>query len=139
MRRFIGLILTVVLTIAMIPSAYAIEESNVNAASDMKVGAEDGKPENSDAGSKHLIIEQVYGDGGKTDAPISNSFVELYNPTDEAVALNGYTLTCGDKALELTGTIPANGSYLVIGAKSTDSNECLTYDLPEADQNYDWV
>ena len=139
MRRFIGLILTVVLTIAMIPSAYAAEESNVNAASGTEAGAEDGKSENSDADIKHLIIEQVYGDGGKTDAPISNSFVELYNPTDEAVDLNGYTLVCGDKTLELNGSIQANGSYLVIGAKSTDSDEYLTYDLPEADQNCDWV
>lgn len=37
MRRFIGLILTVVLTIAMIPSAYDIEESNINAASGTEV------------------------------------------------------------------------------------------------------
>ncbi len=86
-----------------------------------------------------LLIDQVYGGGGKGDTPISNSFVELYNPNDEAVALTGYTLVNGADALDLTGTIPAKGSYLIVGAAESTSDDYLTYDLPTADQTCSWT
>ncbi len=87
-----------------------------------------------------LLIDQVYGDGGKGETPIANSFIELYNPTDEAVSLDGYTLSYGDKSLDLTGgkSIPAKSSYLIMGASAGTTAEYQTYNLPEADQTCDW-
>ena len=37
------------------------------------------------------------------------------------------------------GSIPANGSYLVVGAAEVTSDEFLAYDLPDADKTCDWV
>ena len=93
----------------------------------------------SESQTEHVIINQVYGGGGKGETPISNSFIELYNPDEQDVDLAGYTLTYGDKVLDLNGTIPAKGAYLVIGAAENTTDELLTYDLPAADQTCDWV
>ena len=90
-----------------------------------------------EAGPAKILIDQVYGGGGKGDTPISNSFVELYNPNQEAVSLAGYTLACGGATLELTGTVPAGGSFLVVGKAEETSDEYLTLDLPAADQTWD--
>lgn len=88
-----------------------------------------------------LIIDQVYGHGGKDETPIANSFVELYNPNNEPVSLAGHTLTYGEKTLTLdeSRSIPANGSYLIVGAAANTSDEFQTYELPEADQTCDWT
>ena len=90
-------------------------------------------------GTSQPIIKQIYGGGGKGETPIGNSFVELYNPTDAEINLSGYTLTDGTTTLTLEGTIPANGSYLIIGAAEITTDELLTYDLPEADMTCDWM
>ncbi|MGN1413905.1 MAG: choice-of-anchor I family protein [Anaerovoracaceae bacterium] len=115
MKRLTSILLVFALILAMIPTAFAAD------------------------GSDHLIIDQVYGGGGKGDTPISNSFIELYNPADSAVDLLGYSLFDGTNTLELSGTIPAKGSYLIVGAAETTTDEFLTYDLPGADQTCDWV
>ena len=88
-----------------------------------------------------LIIDQVYGNGGKDETPIANSFVELYNPNNQSVCLAGYTLTYGEKILALDGSksIPANGSYLIVCAAANTSDNFQTYELPEADQTCDWT
>lgn len=86
-----------------------------------------------------LLIDQVYGGNAKGETPLANNFIELYNPNAEAVDLSGYVLEYGDKTLELTGTVPANGSYLIVGAAEATSDEFLTYDLPDADLICDWV
>lgn len=86
-----------------------------------------------------LIIEQIYGGGGKGETPISNSFVELYSSFDTAINLSGYTLSYGTNTLPLSGTIPANGSYLIVGAAEETTDEFLTYDLPTADLTFDWT
>ena len=85
-----------------------------------------------------LLINQIYGTGENTDTPISRSFVELYNPTDADVNLDGYKLVYDSNELKLKGTVPAGGPYLITGAKKTDG-DTLTYDLPEADQTCEWV
>ena len=41
----------------------------------------------------HLIINQVYGGGANDSTPVSHSFIELYNPTDNAISLEGYSLS----------------------------------------------
>lgn len=86
-----------------------------------------------------LLIEQVYGGGGKGETPISNSFIELYNPDSADKDMSAYSLVYGDKTLALSGTIPANGSYLIVGAPEETTDEFLTYDLPDADMTCDWV
>lgn len=85
------------------------------------------------------IIEQIYGGGGKGDTPILSSFIELYNPSGEDIDLSAYSLKYGDKILTLNGLIPANGSYLVVGAAEATTDEFLTYDLPDADKVCDWT
>ena len=85
------------------------------------------------------IIEHIYGGGNKGETPISNSFIELYNPSDEEIALSDYTIRYEDKTLTLNGAILANGSYLILGAAEATTDEFLTYDLPEADQTCDWT
>lgn len=85
------------------------------------------------------IIEQVYGGGGKGETPISNSFVELYNPSDMEIDLSEYTLSDGTNTLQLKGIVPAKGSYLIVGAAENTTDEFLTYDLPQADLTCDWA
>ncbi|MBP3360044.1 MAG: metallophosphoesterase [Clostridia bacterium] len=70
----------------------------------------------------HVIINQVYGGGDRNDieAPVSHSFVELYNPTDKDIDLSGWSLQYsheGDswQVLELKGIIKAGSSFLVRG------------------------
>ncbi len=94
---------------------------------------------NSEAQTANPMIEQIYGGGGKGETPISNSFIELYNPGNEEIDLSAYSLKYGDKTLPLNGVIPAGGSYLVVGAAEATTDEFLTYDLPDADQICDWV
>ena len=62
----------------------------------------------------HVMVNQVY--GGSDDGYASHSFIELYNPCDTAVDLNGWELQYqsspdgeedGWQELTLTGTIPA--------------------------------
>lgn len=87
----------------------------------------------------HLIINQVYGGNGKGDTPISNSFIELYNPTSADIQLTGYTLSFDEAtSLELPNvTLKAGTSWLIVCNPETTTDELLTYDLPEADQNWD--
>jgi hypothetical protein len=81
-----------------------------------------------------VIILQVAGTGTATDGNISHSFVELYNPGAETVDITGWALYyrsdigvesanfSWDK-LDLSGTIPAKSSYLILGKKmSTVAN-----------------
>ena len=69
------------------------------------------------AQTEHLIINQVYGTGGKKTPAFSHSFIELYNPTADTVSLEGYKIqyrSGGEEAVcGLSGEIPANTSYLI--------------------------
>lgn len=79
-----------------------------------------------DIQTEHLIIHQVYGTGAKGDTPLSHSFIELYNPTDAPVDLNGYRigyLSNSENAASTTdgaytvkdlgGVLPSHCSYLI--------------------------
>ncbi|MBQ7706240.1 MAG: lamin tail domain-containing protein, partial [Lachnospiraceae bacterium] len=74
----------------------------------------------------HVVINQAYGGGGNNGAVYTHDFIELYNPTDEDVDLDGWTVQYasakGDfkansgstrMVTELTGTIKAHGFYLI--------------------------
>ena len=66
-----------------------------------------------------VIINQVYGRADKTDAAISHSFIELYNPTDADVDLSTYSVQYTKtgsswQKLNLTGvTIGSHASILI--------------------------
>jgi hypothetical protein len=82
------------------------------------------------AADTDVVINQVYGNGGKTEAPSDYCFIELYNKGDEDVSLVGwsvvYTSTkagVADQAFELEGSIPANTSYLIRGAACSTTTD----------------
>ncbi len=68
-----------------------------------------------------VVIEEVYGGGGNSGAAFNRDFVELHNPTDELVSLDGWSIQyasatgtwAGGGQTNLTGVIPAGGSFLV--------------------------
>ncbi|MCF2945396.1 choice-of-anchor I family protein [Paenibacillus tarimensis] len=99
----------------------------------------------------HLIINQVYGGGGKSDTPITHSFIELYNPTDEPIDLSGWKVeyssarsgskhlgsTVGESVYtSLDGIVPAYTSYLIRGAAETTPDELVTVRVAQYD--LDW-
>ncbi|MCL2611636.1 MAG: ExeM/NucH family extracellular endonuclease [Nocardioidaceae bacterium] len=75
----------------------------------------------------HVLISEVYTDGGYTGASFLNDFVELYNPTDSPVDLGTYSIGYGADlrgtgtyplpltGTTLSGTIPAHGHFLIQG------------------------
>ncbi|MDR0321918.1 MAG: hypothetical protein LBI28_10475 [Treponema sp.] len=94
-----------------------------------------------------LMIFQVYGTGfgselGSNDntntGSVSHSFIELYNNTDAPIDLSTYSVQWANgkangggtvieededwNVINLTGTIPAYGSYLIRGRKLNDEN-----------------
>lgn len=89
----------------------------------------------------HVIVNQIY--GGSDDGNASHSFIELYNQSGESVDLTEWKLAYRSSAdgsdsdswkyLELTGTIEANGYYLVRCAATSGSD----YAVPEGDQEWD--
>lgn len=54
----------------------------------------------------HLVISQVYGAGGNSGAIYNRDYVELFNPTNAPISLNGYTL----QYASATGTTWTNNS-----------------------------
>lgn len=96
--------------------------------------------------AEHVVISEVWGDGGFTGAPFKNSFVELYNPTDEAVSLAGSALaylpssnngTIGTtQRTNLTGSIPAKGYYLISGVSLGSAGVALP--SPDATTTINW-
>src|SRR5918994_3668904 len=83
----------------------------------------------------NITISEVYGGGGNSGATLKNDFIELHNRTDAAISVNGwsvqYASTTGTNwaATALTGSIPANGYYLIRQAAGTGG----TVDLPSPD------
>lgn len=88
--------------------------------------------------ANHIVISEVYGGGGNKDAPYSNDFVELYNPTNREIDLKGWkvdyssaTGSFGTNNVTLTGTIKPYSYYLIqCGAGNTPSTS-----LPVPDES----
>lgn len=86
-------------------------------------------------GHPALIISQVYGGGGNSGATYKNDFIELFNPSDTAVSVAGWSVQYGAvtgtswQATALTGVIPAGGYYLVQEAAGSGG----TTNLPAPD------
>ncbi|MFH5186239.1 choice-of-anchor I family protein [Paenibacillus sp. TAB 01] len=101
----------------------------------------------------HVFIQQVYGNAADSKASASHSFIELYNPTDNDVNLNGWSLqysqciaetvncSAGSSAwvkLNLNNTIKAHSSYLVVGSPTGSTAAAkLTVNPADADQSWD--
>lgn len=93
-----------------------------------------------DVSVPHVLVNQVF--GGSDDGAADHSFIELYNPCDQEVDLNGWELQYrssedGEDAewheLILNGVIPAKGYYLIRCGKTDGSD----YAVPEGDQEWE--
>jgi len=62
--------------------------------------------------SANVVISEVYGGGGNTDAIWKNDFVELYNRSDAAVNVTGWVVQYYSAA----GTVPAGGTATLSGS-----------------------
>jgi len=87
--------------------------------------------------TQHVMISQVYGGGGNSGATYANDFVELYNPLDTDVSLDGWSIqyasTTGNgwagQIQPLGGTIYAHNYFLIKLASGT-TGEGLSVDNP---------
>lgn len=75
----------------------------------------------------NVVISQVYGGGGNSNAPFTNDFIELFNRSGAAVNVNGWSVQYASSTgstwqkTDLTGTI-APGQYLLIQQASGGMN-----------------
>ncbi len=68
-----------------------------------------------------IVIDEVYGGGGNSGAPLNQDFIELFNTSDVAVVVDGWSVQYASAAgtwaagaqTNLTGSIPPHGSYLI--------------------------
>ncbi|MFZ4725800.1 MAG: hemoblobin-interacting domain-containing protein [Paludibacter sp.] len=85
----------------------------------------------------HLVISQVYGGGGNAGAIYKNDFIEIFNPTNSPISVNGwsvqYVSAAGNGTWVVTPlsntSIPAYSYYLVQEAAGTGG----TTNLPTPD------
>ncbi|MEU3183065.1 endonuclease/exonuclease/phosphatase family protein [Streptomyces sp. NPDC006923] len=91
-------------------------------------------PINAQAASPDAVIAEVYGGGGNSGATLTNDFIELGNSGDGAFDLTGWSVqylsgspSSGSKwqVTEITGAIPAGGSYLVEESKGAGGTTAL--------------
>lgn len=82
----------------------------------------------------HVVISQVYGGGGNNGAPYTNDFIELYNPTDQEVSIDGWSVQYASATgafsnqTNLAGSIPAGGYYLIQGSGGANGESLPTAD-----------
>ncbi len=90
-------------------------------------------PTAASAASPGLVISEAYGGGGNSGATLTHDFVELYNPTDAPISVDGMSVqyrSSGSSAAasgvtELSGTVPAGGYYLVQQAQGNGGTQAL--------------
>jgi len=88
------------------------------------IGCDDGKSDKKEQYAGNLLILQAYG-SSNTAAGATHSFVEIYNKSERAIRLDGislyYAINFNEfndipwESIPLSGTIPAKGSFLVLG------------------------
>ncbi|AXK46176.1 ExeM/NucH family extracellular endonuclease [Brachybacterium saurashtrense] len=82
-----------------------------------------------------LQINEVYGGGGNSGASYQSDFVELVNTSDADLSIDGWSLQYASKTgtfnntVDLTGTVPAGGTFLIQLASGNGNGE----PLPAAD------
>lgn len=86
--------------------------------------------EDDETTASHLLIWSVFGAGDKYDGISSHDFITIYNPSDEAVDLNGYTVRYSSNRdttspvstdVSLSGTLPADGYYVIVSSEKSAS------------------
>lgn len=83
------------------------------------------------ADADHVVISQAYGGGGNSGAKYKNDFIELHNPTDQDVSLDGWSVQYTSKegtsfqVTPLSGTVKAKGFYLIQESAGTGGTEEL--------------
>lgn len=90
----------------------------------------------------HIIINQYYGGGTKQDTgAVSHAFIELYNPTDSTVSLDGksvqYVKDATVSKLDLTGEIPSKHSFLIRCKLTNAGTPALNLTSKSADMEWD--
>ena len=86
--------------------------------------------------ANHVVISEVYGGGGNSGSTWKNDFVELYNPTNAPVNVNGWSVqyasatgVFGNFKTFLSGTIQPKSFYLIQESQGAGG----TKDLPTPD------
>lgn len=80
-----------------------------------------------------VVINEAYLSGGSRDAAFTHKFVELFNPTDSAVNLDGWSLQYRSATgeadshglAELSGTIEPGEHFLISGGSNGTNGEAL--------------
>lgn len=123
-RQFLGMFLAVLMAlgtcISNVPgAAYAAEEQS----------------------GKHVVIYEIYGGGGNSGAVYTNDYIVLYNPTGEAVSLEGFSVQYassgtagafnGSNITALSGSIGAGKYYLI--QEAAGSNTVKELPSPDAE------
>ena len=78
-----------------------------------------------------VVISQVYGGGNQAGATFRNDYVELFNRTNAPIDISGYSVQYASQSgnqwqkLDLVGTIPARGYYLIQFAGGTTNGQAL--------------
>src|SRR4030095_6876272 len=78
------------------------------------------------ANALYVVINEIAWAG--TAGSAADEWIELYNPTGSSIPLTGWTLnaTSGTPSISLSGTIPANGYFLL--ERSDDTATSVTAD-----------
>ncbi|MFJ3959029.1 ExeM/NucH family extracellular endonuclease [Arthrobacter sp. NPDC090010] len=90
-------------------------------------------------GTSAVVIDEAYLSGGSAGAAFKNKFVELYNSSDAAITLDGWSLqyrsatgtAAPNSVTALKGSIPAKGTFLIKGASNSATSTAP--ELPSAD------
>ncbi len=79
------------------------------------------------------VIAEAYVNGGSANAPFTNKFIELHNPTSADIDLSGWSIqyrsaggTSTFQKFDLSGTIPAGGDFLIQGGSNGSNGVALT-------------
>jgi 2',3'-cyclic-nucleotide 2'-phosphodiesterase/3'-nucleotidase/5'-nucleotidase len=93
-----------------------------------------GSPVQATPAGDNIVISQVYGGGGNSGAVWKNDFIELYNPTNSDVILDGWKVryaaansNLSSSTIEtiLSGTIKSKGYYLIQEAAGSGGTTVL--------------
>ena len=75
------------------------------------------------AASTGLVISEAYGGGGNSGATLTHDFIELHNPTDAPISVDGMSVqyrssggTGAGAVTELSGTVPAGWAWRALRA-----------------------
>ena len=88
-------------------------------------GSDPGSPDLYAGSTADVVISQVYGGGGNSGATFTNDYVELFNRSAGSVTITGWSVQYASSTgsswskVNLSGTIPAGGYYLISLASGT--------------------